>query len=228
MNGTGTPGSVMKTRAREPVKATKDRLLDTAELLYARQGIQATSLRQITDRARANLAAVNYHFRDKESLYHAALEFVIARGFQQFPPDLGLGPRPTPQDRLRAFIRSFMLRMLSQRAWGQGQNQMILRELVEQSPVLDHFIEQFARPMRDILRSIMRDLLGPKATDKAVRGCTLSVVGQCLHYTYARPIMQRLGINPVARDEEIERVADHITRFSLGGIQAVRQGRSKS
>jgi AcrR family transcriptional regulator len=54
---------------------TKDRILDAAERLFARQGVEATSLRAITAQAGVNLAAVNYHFQSKESLLHA----VIAR-----------------------------------------------------------------------------------------------------------------------------------------------------
>lgn len=54
---------------------TKDRILDAAERLFARKGVEATSLRAITAQAGVNLAAVNYHFQSKESLLHA----VIAR-----------------------------------------------------------------------------------------------------------------------------------------------------
>ena len=47
---------------------TRERLLDTAERLFAEQGIDATSLRHITAEAHANLASVNYHFGTKEEL----------------------------------------------------------------------------------------------------------------------------------------------------------------
>jgi AcrR family transcriptional regulator len=47
---------------------TKDRILDTAERLFARDGIEATSLRTITTEAGVNLAAVNYHFQSKDVL----------------------------------------------------------------------------------------------------------------------------------------------------------------
>jgi AcrR family transcriptional regulator len=50
------------------VRETKDRILDAAEALFAKQGIEATSLRQITSEAEANLASVNYHFNSKEEL----------------------------------------------------------------------------------------------------------------------------------------------------------------
>ena len=52
---------------------TKDRLLDTAERLFARQGFAATSLRQITREAGVNLAAVHYHFKSREHLIEMLL-----------------------------------------------------------------------------------------------------------------------------------------------------------
>ena len=52
---------------------TKTRLLDAAETLYIDAGYEAMSLRHITARANANLAAVNYHFGGKDALIHAML-----------------------------------------------------------------------------------------------------------------------------------------------------------
>lgn len=58
-----------------PIRAaeTKDRILDSAEMLFGEQGFSATSLRQITTEAGVNLAAVNYHFQNKDSLILAVL-----------------------------------------------------------------------------------------------------------------------------------------------------------
>jgi AcrR family transcriptional regulator len=52
---------------------TKDRILNAAERLFARQGIEATSLRAITTEADVNLAAVNYHFQSKDALVRAVM-----------------------------------------------------------------------------------------------------------------------------------------------------------
>ncbi|TRX76570.1 TetR/AcrR family transcriptional regulator [Pseudomonas mangiferae] len=52
---------------------TKNRLLDAAEALFIHHGYDALLLRQITEHAQANLAAVNYHFGDKEALMKALL-----------------------------------------------------------------------------------------------------------------------------------------------------------
>lgn len=57
---------------------TRDRILDAAEKLFAKQDYDGTSLREITEYAGANLAAVNYHFGAKKELYRA----VLARRFR--------------------------------------------------------------------------------------------------------------------------------------------------
>ncbi|MCS6953149.1 MAG: TetR/AcrR family transcriptional regulator [Bryobacterales bacterium] len=54
-------------------EATRRRILDAAERLFARHGVEATSLRQITAAARVNLAAVNYHFGAKDALIREVL-----------------------------------------------------------------------------------------------------------------------------------------------------------
>lgn len=54
--------------------ATKDMILDAAEVLFAKQGFGSTSLRNITSKAGVNLAAVNYHFGSKEALIEAVFE----------------------------------------------------------------------------------------------------------------------------------------------------------
>ncbi|MBE0659339.1 MAG: TetR/AcrR family transcriptional regulator [Bryobacteraceae bacterium] len=49
-------------------KPTSERILDAAEGLFATQGIRGTSLKEITEQAEVNIAAVNYHFRSKDAL----------------------------------------------------------------------------------------------------------------------------------------------------------------
>ncbi|MEQ5838171.1 TetR/AcrR family transcriptional regulator [Paraburkholderia acidicola] len=63
---------VVRTLSR-PAGDTKSRILDAAEALFVECGYEAMSLRQITSRAEVNLAAVNYHFGNKEALIHAML-----------------------------------------------------------------------------------------------------------------------------------------------------------
>lgn len=53
---------------------TKQRILNAAEFLFAREGYNGTSLRAITSNAKVNLAAVNYHFGSKKTLLEDVFE----------------------------------------------------------------------------------------------------------------------------------------------------------
>lgn len=63
---------------------TQQKILNAAEALFARDGFEQTSLRQITHEAGVNLASVNYHFGSKKALIQA----VIARYLSVFMPAL--------------------------------------------------------------------------------------------------------------------------------------------
>ncbi|GAB2182365.1 TetR/AcrR family transcriptional regulator [Denitratisoma sp. agr-D3] len=60
------------------VSETRERILDSAERLFMEFGYEGTSTRMVTSEAKVNLAAVNYHFGNKESLMQAVLRRRLA------------------------------------------------------------------------------------------------------------------------------------------------------
>ena len=64
----------MNLRALKPPHETRTRILDAAEELFMQHGFEATSMRQLTAKAGANLAAVNYHFGSKDALVAAVFQ----------------------------------------------------------------------------------------------------------------------------------------------------------
>jgi AcrR family transcriptional regulator len=85
---------------------TRARLLDAAERLFAAKGFEATSLRDVTARARANVAAVNYHFGSKRALLRAVFERRLGEvnGRRLAFLDSAGRARPTLEQILHAFI----------------------------------------------------------------------------------------------------------------------------
>jgi AcrR family transcriptional regulator len=61
----------MSLHSVKPPHETRTRILDVAEELFMQHGFEATSMRQLTAKAGANLAAVNYHFGSKDALIEA-------------------------------------------------------------------------------------------------------------------------------------------------------------
>lgn len=74
MDATTARSSRSRPAAEAVGAATRERLLDAAEKLFAARGFSAVSTRMITDEAEANSAAMHYHFGSKEALIRAIFD----------------------------------------------------------------------------------------------------------------------------------------------------------
>ncbi len=109
---------------------TKDQIIRAAEVLFARDGYANTSLRQITDMAGANVAAVNYHFGSKENLMIELLDRLIAPINVRRLELLDLadsGGTSEVADVLAAFLRPDL---------------EVIEELRARDPLLPHFVSR--------------------------------------------------------------------------------------
>ena len=211
------PMFVGTSMSASPPHETRQRLLEAAGEVFAERGFRAATVRDICQRAKANIAAVNYYFGDKERLYTAVLQYAFSRALERYPVLLDLDERASPEQRLRAFIRSFMLRCLAEGspAW---LGKLMAREMAEPTHALDILIQEAFRPLFELLMSILWELLGPRAEAARVRLCADSILGQCLHYRHAYPVFVRFDPALTFDLAQIERWADHVAEFSLAAL----------
>jgi len=187
--------------------------------VFAEVGFRAATVRAICQRAGANIAAVNYHFGDKAHLYVEVLRDAYRVALEQPPDDLGVVPRATPPQRLQAFVHGFLRRLLDPdpSAWHW---KVLALELIQPSAALDALVAERLRPLAEQVRGIVQTLLGPGADPEIVRLGGSSVVGQCLFYRHCHSVISRLFPEQGFGPDAIARIAAHITRFSLAGLQA--------
>ena len=197
---------------------TEKRLLDAGGEVFAEFGYRAATIRQICEKAGANVAAVNYYFRDKEGLYLAVLRSVPDAHAKKYPSQVDLNPDATAEQQLRVYVQSMIHRVFDAGRPG-WHSKIIAREMVEPTRALETLLEDVARPLHRQLASIVRRLLGSAATDENVRLGALSVMGQCVYYHHARTVLKRLYPKQMYGAEDIARLVDHITEFSLAGLQ---------
>jgi TetR/AcrR family transcriptional regulator, regulator of cefoperazone and chloramphenicol sensitivity len=200
--------------------ATRQRLFEAAGEVFAKRGFRNSTIREICHQARANLAAVNYHFGGKKRLYAAVMEYAYDRAREQYPLAFGDKGEIPPAQRLHDFIQHLMYSLL-----GEGVpswlGKLMAREMIEPTAALDNLVGKTIRPMADKLAAIVEELLGARWSEERVRLCQMSIIGQCLHYRNARPVIQRLFPQQHYGSEDIETLVDHITRFSLMALRGL-------
>lgn len=196
---------------------TRMRLLDAAGEIFSCKGYQAATVREITKLAKANLAAIHYHFGSKDRLYQAVLEHAHRQASRRYPPDLGLAGDAPPEVRLYAYIRALLLRLedKSQHTWLM---RLMAREMADPSSNLALVVERCLAPANNVLRGIVAELLGGDADPLTVARFAQSIVGQCRHFALDRPVLERLYPDCDPSQGGVAAVALHITRFSLAAL----------
>jgi len=202
---------------------TRRKILETAALVFAEHGFAATTIRMICGRAGVNLAAVNYHFGNKEGLYREVLRHVRRCAYDRYPMTFGLSDDASPEQRLHAYVRSFLLRTCGdERNLGFGT--LVMRELVEPTTALDMLVDEGIRTLFGELAEIVRSLMGAEMEEETVLACARSIISQCLFYLFSRPVISRMAPEQRFDLGDIEKITDQIMFFSLHALKGIRGG----
>ncbi len=197
---------------------TRERLLKAAERLFADRGFKKVTVRDICRAARANVAAVNYHFGDKLGLYREVMQLAIdgMRGTNDAAREAGAGQ--PPEEQLRRYIAIFVHRLLT--PGNDTIHRLVNREMHDPTPALDAIVELGVRPRVEYLSGLIAEIIGAEPGDQRVLRCVASVQSQTLAYM-PNPISTRLGLANKPTPANLDEIAEHIAEFSLAGVHAV-------
>src|SRR5207244_4687060 len=162
---------------------------------------------------------------DKGALDRPVIQPPAERPAERAPADVA--PGAPAEKRLRAHIESFLVRLFDE-GHPAVLGKLMAREMSEPTPGLDVIVQEKIRGTYRRVEALVRELLGPRASDDEVRACVLSVQGQCLFYRHCHPVLTRLFPERSFGREEVPELARHIVRFSLAGIRATGRRARKS
>ncbi|MBR2584636.1 MAG: CerR family C-terminal domain-containing protein [Thermoguttaceae bacterium] len=200
-------------RVRSDGAETRRRILDAAGSVFARRGFRDATMAEIAREAQVNPALINYHFTDKETLYRQAWQRAWERTRRRYR--LGDTPPGKTAARRLVWLIGAMVRAAADR---RAADQEIWRkELAQPTELLAVIRQTVVVPLRRAVGSQVREILGPEADDQAVRLATMSIISQC-----RTPICGDTGQRPFV-DVDLARRIEHIRRFSLGGLRAMRR-----
>lgn len=206
--------------AQTTVEDTKDRILAAAWQIFAEKGFRSATIRDICQAAQVNLAAVNYHFGDKERLYIESVKRAHRTRMEQVPMP-SWPPGTTAAEKLHDFVYVFLCRVLADDDAGRHV-QLMFRELAQPTEACTELVRDYIRPHFAVLQSIINELVPPQTSEIERHRIGFSIVGQCIHYRVAQPIV-RLLVSPQEYEQyDPATLADHITRWTLAALGAAK------
>ena len=207
--------------------STRERLLQAAERLFALQGFDATSVRDITAAAECNVASVNYHFGGKDKLYLEVFRRRLSdlrdrrvssldRVVKKSGADLSLDAV------LRTFASNFLEPMLDPDE-GRILMELMAREMTDPHLPPDLLRGEMIGPVQNALAAALRSAR-PDLDENAASACVFSVVAQLVHVLHMQRMTADRGEHFTAMGLDMHHLVDHITRFSAGGVAHLAEG----
>ena len=145
---------------REAGLRTRTRLMDAALDLLAERGEDGVSLRELTDAAQANVAAVSYHFGSLKSLCDAAIEYALERYLDAQQEAVSALAAEASLDALAAAFARPMMRALAVGGRDLDVMRIVARAGIDPPQGWDRFDASFDRVRADVLRVLKANVPG--------------------------------------------------------------------
>src|SRR5882724_4459665 len=202
-------------------KDTKSRILDVAEEMFAEQGLDRASIRDITKKAGVNLAAINYHFGSKEDLIAAVFERRVvpvneARLAALDMVEKAAGKKsPKLEDILEAFIRPALQSSLEASKGGTAFSKLFGRCLSEPSPEVEALLKRQFEPLLERMDSALMKAL-PHLSRSDIFWCMKFTFGALHHWLLTKDRFLPAWLEKVEVEEQIKKLIS----FSAAGFRA--------
>jgi len=208
----------------------RDRLLDSAEQLFAERGFDATSIRDLAAAAGCNIASVNYYFGGKEKLYveiwrrHLLLlkEARVASIEKVLFESEG---KPSLEDLLRSFAYAFVGPLVDERG-GPRLIKLMAREILNPHLPSSMFSEAVIKPTLSAVQDALAEVC-PELPESKIPMVVFSLMGQLVHTIKLKTMLGSMDDDDALARFEPAKVIDHIVAFSAAGIRAYAGGETE-
>ncbi len=212
---------------KNPENPTRENILIHAEILFARKGFHAVSIREITRAAGSNLAAVNYHFGNKSNLYLAVFREKVAerahRIRERFENTLAGIPKPAVGDIFSALSEAFIKGPLTDEE-RRIHTQLMHREMTSPTEAFQIIVNEVVMPFVMDIKNRLRSCLPEGITEEYLMLSVLSMFAITLYFNNARTMISRV----TGREYDTafkEMLVNHTARFSEKGFGAMAKER---
>jgi AcrR family transcriptional regulator len=204
----------------QPV-GTRSSILDVAEALFAERGLDRVSIRDITRKAKVNLAAVNYHFGTRQDLIAAVFDRRVVPVNQARLAALDVLEKaagkksPKVEDILEAFIRPAIPTSPEDANRGSAFSKLFGRCLSEPSPELEALLKKQFEPMAERMQAMLKRSL-PRLSRSEIFWRMKFTYGALHHWLLTRDKFRPDWVRDVDAEAQIQKLIS----FAAAGFRA--------
>ena len=204
---------------------TKERILKAATELFAEHGYHGTTHQMMSENAKVNIAAINYHFGSKENLYLKVWEYLVGLGMQNYRNYIN--DDDSPEDQLHAFIR-WRVRAVTSTGIKSCLSQIMRREMAKPSPVYDQLQECYLNEKRKWFFSLISDIVGHDLDARSISMAAFCIHSPLIHLVEMKAIMQTSldeGVKEQLAEfwKDPDTIADSIYIFAIAGLRQISE-----
>lgn len=219
----------MDLAASRPEADTRSRILDAAQGLFVRHGLEGTSMRMITAQANANIAAAHYHFGSKDALIEAVFRRGLARLNDMRLSELeGLereagGSPLKPRQVLEAFFGTALILAADRDDGGFEFMRLLGRTMTDPNQFIRTFLAAEYREVIDRFKTALFSALPEVPREEII--WRLHFMLGAMSYALAGTDALRLAAGLTGEDDP-RAIAPRLMSFLLGGLRAPLPGNS--
>jgi AcrR family transcriptional regulator len=200
-----------------PADLTRGALIEAATAIFAAKGYEGGSVRQITEKAKANQAAINYHFGSKDGLYREVLRNAL-HAFDEFSViDEDALPGMDREEAVRRYLGQQLVPLLR-----RNQLSQYLRifnwEILQPTSMFQELVASERLPAVAAAIGILGKFLPDDATQEERTIAMIWLVNQAYIFVRNYDHLSRAPLNLKVDEAFLERLIDLLSRLIIGGL----------
>ncbi len=219
-NALASPNRLQRSDARLRTGPKAMRLLEVAGQVFADQGFERATGKEICERAGMNAAAINYYFGGMEGLYVEVLVEAKERLFSTDDLLTLIAGENAAEARLRKLME-VVVTHLSGDATSSWMYRVLGRELISPSPLAEIAGQWQIAKRLALMSSMVGEIMGAPPDHPAVRLGMLNVIGPIVLLFASNAETYRIVVPQLElRPEFATATADYLTAYAIAGLKA--------
>ncbi|MGA7674620.1 MAG: TetR/AcrR family transcriptional regulator [Rhizomicrobium sp.] len=213
-------GRSRKSASEKDDSSTRLRVLEAAGHVFAEQGFERATGKEICRRAGVNAAAINYHFGGIGNLYLAVLEDIRNRLAVSDSIIATVGAQTCGKNKLRAAF-ALIVGAAFRSNPSSYVGRIIGRELIFPSGISKSLVKKGRKRATFLVQMVAELMELPQDHPAVARGC-VSVLAP-IHWLFIvdrrliRGIFPNLGLGP----NDVDALVDHMADYAFAGLRAI-------